>query len=91
IATGLPAETHGDIVGLQVVFSTPHQLRLYLNGAQILARELQLSGPLFFAASLAGTKAGGLCLAVNAGQWGPRSEAAAAGWRLPSASVSPTR
>ncbi|MGM3214155.1 hypothetical protein ACS229_30995, partial [Klebsiella pneumoniae] len=57
IATGLPAVTHGDIVGLQVVFSTPRQLRLYLNGAQILARELQLSGPLFFAASLAGTKA----------------------------------
>lgn len=91
IGTGLPAVTHGDIVGLQVVFSTPRQLRLYLNGAQILVRELQLSGPLFFAASLAATKAGGLCLAVNAGQWGPRSEAAAAGWRLPAASVSPTR
>jgi hypothetical protein len=91
IATGLPTATHGDIVGLQVVFSTPRQLRLYLNGAQILVRELQLSGPLFFAASLAATKAGGLCLAVNAGQWGPRSDAAAAGWRLPSSTASPTR
>lgn len=91
IATGLPAVTHGEIVGLQVVFSIPRQLRLYLNGAQILVRELQLSGPLFFAASLAATKAGGLCLAVNAGQWGPRSEAAAAGWRLPSSTASTMR
>lgn len=91
IATGLPVVARGDIVGLQVVFGSPRQLRLYLNGAQILVRELQLSGPLFFAASLAATKAGGLCLAVNAGQWGPRSEAAAAGWRLATAAVSATR
>ncbi|MEN5204055.1 hypothetical protein ABE473_06310 [Stenotrophomonas sp. TWI700] len=83
IATGLPVVVHGDIVGLQVVFSTPRQLRLYLNGLQIHLRELQLSGPLFFAASLGASKAGGLYLAVNAGQWGPRSEAAASGWRLP--------
>ncbi|WP_295573911.1 hypothetical protein [uncultured Stenotrophomonas sp.] len=91
IATDLPAVVHGDIVGLQVVLGAPRQIRLYLNGMQILARELQLSGPLFFAASLAATKAGGLCLAVNAGQWGARSDAAAAGWRLPTSAVSPTR
>ncbi|MBN5173057.1 hypothetical protein JY430_13125 [Stenotrophomonas maltophilia] len=91
IATGLPAVAHGDIVGLQVVFGTPRRIRLYLNGAQIHVRELQLSGPLFFGASLAATKAGGLSLAVNAGQWGPRCEAAAAGWRMPVSTVSPTR
>ncbi|PJL54997.1 hypothetical protein B9Y60_06950 [Stenotrophomonas maltophilia] len=94
IETDLPAVGHGDIVGLQVVFSIPRQLRLYLNGAQILVRELQLSGPLHFAASLGASKAGGLCLAMNAGQWGPRCEAAASGWRLPPATVNeatPTR
>lgn len=91
IATGLPAVAHGDIVGLQVVFGTPRRIRLYLNGAQVHVRELQLSGPLFFGASLAATKAGGLSLAVNAGQWGPRCEAAAAGWRMPVSTVSPTR
>lgn len=91
IATGLPIVAHGDIVGLQVVFGTPRQLRLYLNGVQVHLQELQLSGPLFFAASLGASKAGGLCLAVNAGQWGPRSEAAAAGWRLPTTVAAPTR
>ncbi|HHA2585050.1 TPA: hypothetical protein ACOEOC_000467 [Stenotrophomonas maltophilia] len=91
IATDLPAVVHGDIVGLQVVLGAQRQIRLYLNGTQVLARELQLSGPLFFAASLAATKAGGLCLAVNAGQWGPRSDAAASGWRIPTLAASPMR
>lgn len=91
IATGLPVVAHGDIVGLQVVFGTPRQLRLFLNGVQVHLQELQLSGPLYFAASLGATKAGGLCLAVNAGQWGPRSEAAAAGWRFPTAAATATR
>ncbi len=91
VATGLPPVTHGDIVGLRVAFGSPSRLQLYLNGALVHQRDLLLSGPLHFAAGLAATKAGGLCVAVNAGQWAPRSEAAAAGWRLDGVAVAPVR
>lgn len=82
IATGLPLVAHGDIVGLRVAFGSPSRLNLYLNGVLVHQRDLLLAGPLHFAAGLAASKAGGLCLVVNAGQWGARSEAAMAGWKL---------
>ncbi len=91
IATGLPVVVHGDIVGLRIAFGSQSRLQLYVNGALVHQRDLLLSGPLHFAAGLAATKAGGLCVAVNAGQWAPRSEAAAAGWRLDAVAVAPIR
>lgn len=91
IATGLPLVQHGDIVGMRVSFGSPSRLHLYLNGSLVHQRDLLLAGPLHFAASLAATKAGGLCLAVNAGQWGARSDAAVAGWRLDQAQPAATR
>lgn len=91
IATGLPVVALGDIVGMRVSFGSPSRLHLYLNGALIHQRDLLLSGPLHFAASLAATKAGGLCLAVNAGQWGARSDAAVAGWKLDQVQAPTTR
>ncbi len=91
IATGLPLVVHGDIVGMRVAFGSPSRLELYLNGALVYQRDLLLTGPLHFAAGLAATRAGGLCVAVNAGQWAPRSPAAAAGWRLDSVAASPVR
>ncbi|MGK3726749.1 hypothetical protein [Stenotrophomonas sp. 6O] len=91
IATGLPVVALGDIVGMRVSFGSPSRLHLYLNGALVHQRDLLLAGPLHFAASLAATKAGGLCLAVNAGQWGARSDAAVAGWKLDQAQAPTTR
>jgi hypothetical protein len=50
-----------------------------------------MAGPFYFAAALAATEAGGLNMAVNAGQWGARSPAAAAGWRLTPSAVEAVR
>jgi hypothetical protein len=91
VAAGLPVASHGDIVGLHVQFGTPGRLKLFLNGDQVHQRDLTLSGPLHFAASLAAASAGGLCLAVNAGQWAARSAAAGAGWKLDTVEQSPAR
>lgn len=82
IASGLPAVEKGDIVGVLVELAASRRIRLYLNGREVYDGPLPIAGPLYFAASLAATQAGGLCLAVNAGQWAPRSPAAAAGWPL---------
>lgn len=91
IATGLPVVALGDIVGMRVSFGSPSRLHLYLNGALVHQRDLLLAGPLHFAAALAAAKSGGLCLAVNAGQWGARSDAAVAGWKLDQAQAPTTR
>lgn len=91
LATGLPVVKHGEIVGLRIQFGSPTRLALYLNDALVHQRDLTLAGPLYFAAALAASKAGGLCMAVNAGQWAARGPAAAAGWRLAAASASITR
>lgn len=91
ITSGLPAVKHGDMVGLRLNFGIPTVLQLYLNGTQVHQREINLAGPLHFAATLSATKAGGLCMAVNAGQWAARSAAAEAGWRLPGAASGITR
>ncbi|MCU1123525.1 hypothetical protein ABK045_20155 [Stenotrophomonas pavanii] len=80
LTTGLPAVAKGDMVGVEVVIGDTSRVRLYLNGTMVLQRDVVLPGPLFFAASLAATEAGGLCMAVNGGQWAARSAAAAAGW-----------
>jgi hypothetical protein len=91
VATGLPAAGHGDIVGLRIDFGAPSRLNLYLNGNLVHQRDINLTGPLRFAAALAATEAGGLCMAVNAGQWVARSPAAEAGWRLAADAVAVTR
>ncbi|MFG6111122.1 hypothetical protein [Stenotrophomonas nematodicola] len=83
VAAGLPVVAHGDIVGVLIEFGAPSRLRLFLNGNQVHQRDVALAGPLHFAAALSATEAGGLCLAVNAGQWAARSAAAEAGWRVP--------
>ena len=79
---GLPFVGRGDIAGLLVEMGTPSQLKLYRNGELVHASEFTIAGPIFFAAAIAATEAGGLNLAVNAGQWGARSPAASAGWRI---------
>jgi hypothetical protein len=83
VAAGLPMVAHGDIVGVLIEFGAPNRLRLFLNGHQVHQRDVALAGPLHFAAALSATKVGGLCLAVNAGQWAARSAAAEAGWKVP--------
>lgn len=91
VATGLPVVNQGDIAGLLIQFGTPSRLRLFLNGSQVHQRDIALTGPLHFAAALAASKAGGSCLAVNAGQWVARSPAAAAGWKVPAAAADTVR
>ncbi|MHC9012097.1 hypothetical protein ACYX79_10790 [Stenotrophomonas rhizophila] len=91
VASGLPIVKHGDIVGLRVVFGTPSRLQLYLGATQVHQRDINLAGPLHFAAALASSKAGGLCMAVNAGQWNARGPAALAGWKVATASRPVTR
>lgn len=81
-AVGLPFVGRGDTAGLLVEIGSPNRLKLYRNGELIHQRDFVMAGPLFFAAALAATEAGGLNMAVNAGQWGARSPAAAAGWGL---------
>ncbi|WP_414540425.1 hypothetical protein [Stenotrophomonas forensis] len=80
LSTGMPAVAKGDIVGVEAVIGSPSRVRFYLNGTLVLQRDVPLAGPLHFAASLATSKAGGLQMAVNGGQWTARSPAAAAGW-----------
>lgn len=81
-AVGLPFVGRGDTAGLLVEIGSPNRLTLYRNGDLVHQRDFVMAGPLFFAAALAATEAGGLNMAVNAGQWGARSPAAAAGWGL---------
>jgi hypothetical protein len=82
VAVSLPVVHRGDTVGLLVEIGSPNRVKLYRNGELVHQRDVVLAGPMYFAAAIAATKAGGLNMAVNAGQWGARSPAAAAGWRL---------
>lgn len=91
VASGLPIAKHGDIAGLRVVFGTPTRLQLYLGATQVHQRDITLAGPLHFAGALAASKAGGLCMVVNAGQWNARGPAALAGWKVATASGPVTR
>jgi hypothetical protein len=81
-AVGLPFVGRGDTAGLLVEIGRPNRVKLYRNGELVHQRDFVMAGPLYFAAALAATEAGGLNMAVNAGQWGARSPAAAAGWGL---------
>lgn len=81
-AVGLPFVGRGDTAGLLVDIGSPNRLKLYRNGELVHQRDFVMAGPFYFAAALAATEAGGLNMAVNAGQWGARSPAAAAGWRV---------
>jgi len=91
VASGLPIAKHGDIAGLRVVFGTPTRLQLYLGATQVHQRDITLADPLHFAGALAASKAGGLCMVVNAGQWNARGPAALAGWKVATASGPVTR
>jgi hypothetical protein len=91
VASGLPIAKHGDIAGLRVVFGTPTRLQLYLGATQVHQRDITLAGPLHFAGALAASRAGGLCMVVNAGQWNARGPAALAGWKVAAASGPVTR
>lgn len=91
IATGLPVAGHGDIVGLRVDVGSPSRVFFYLNGNLVHQRDVNLEGPLHFAAALAASEEGKLCMAVNAGQWRARSPAAAAGWTVQPDAVATTR
>lgn len=90
-AVGLPFVGRGDTAGLLVEIGSPNRVKLYRNGELVHQRDFVMAGPLFFAAALAATEAGGLNMAVNAGQWGARSPAAAAGWRVESPAVDVVR
>lgn len=83
VAQGLPFVGRGDTVGLLVEIGSPNRLKLYRNGELVHEGDFVLAGPLYFAASVAASTAGGLVMAVNAGQWGARSPAAEAGWSMP--------
>ncbi|WP_433925694.1 hypothetical protein [Stenotrophomonas nematodicola] len=91
VAAGLPVLAKGEIAGVLVEVGAPTRLKLYRNGVLVHQRDIGLTGPLHFCASLAATEAGGLCMAVNAGQWGASSPAAQVGWRLPAASPAVAR
>lgn len=79
---GLPFVGRGDTAGLLVEIGNPNRLKLYHNGELVHERDFVMGGPLHFAAAIAASEAGGLNMAVNAGQWGARSPAAAAGWSV---------
>lgn len=79
---GLPFVGRGDTAGVLVEIGSPNRLKLYRNGDLVHERDFVLAGPLHFAASIAASEAGALNMAVNAGQWGARSPAAAAGWSV---------
>jgi hypothetical protein len=79
---GLPFVGRGDTSGLLVEIGDPNRLKLYRNGELVHERDFVMAGPLHFAAAIAASEAGGLNMAVNAGQWGARSPAAAAGWKV---------
>lgn len=89
VASGLPIVGKGDIVGVRVTVGG--MLTLYCNGGEVASLASGVAGALHFAVSLAATEAGGLSAAVNAGQWGHNSDAAAAGWTVPEAVVDATR
>lgn len=91
VASGLPIAKPGDIAGLRLVLGTPTRMQFYLGATQVHQRDITLAGPLHFAAALAASKAGGLCMVVNAGQWNARGPAALAGWRVAKASGPVTR
>jgi len=82
LKSGLPAVGKQQIVGI-ALDRNANKIRCYLGQTKVWEGTLPLTGALHFAASLASTQAGGLVLAVNAGQWVPASPAAATGWAAP--------
>jgi len=82
IANGLPAVGKHQIAGIRVERTT-NKIQCYISQTKVWEGNLPLTGALHFAASLSSEQAGGLILAVNAGQWIPASPAAAAGWAQP--------
>jgi len=76
LKSGLPAVGKQQIVGI-ALNRTTNNIQCYIGQNKVWEGNLPLTGALHFAASLASTQAGGLVLAVNAGQWIPASPAAA--------------
>lgn len=84
VVSGLPAIAKGEIVGVQLFFSAggPTYTARFFRGETQVA-EVNLSTTTWhYAVSLASAVAGELNVAVNAGQWPPRSAAARSGWPL---------
>jgi len=79
LKSGLAAVGKQQIVGIALNRAT-NKIQCYIGKNKVWEGNLPLTGALHFAASLASTQAGGLVLAVNAGQWIPASPAAATGW-----------
>jgi len=79
LKSGLPAVGKHQIVGIWLDRAT-HIIRCFIGHTTVYEGSLPLTGALHFAASLSSEDAGGLALAVNAGQWIAASPAAAAGW-----------
>lgn len=70
VKTGLAAAAKGDMVGVLVIFGAQMTVRLYRNGQLVHEATAATLGPLYFAASLAATKAGGLpCTSTRASGW----------------------
>lgn len=91
VATGLPVISKGESVGVRVELDGSRRLAFYRGGAKVFDSALPLEGPVHFAVSLASAAPGGLAAVVNAGQWQGVSDAVAAGWTLPTASIAPIR
>jgi len=82
LKSGLPAVGKQQIVGIALNRSA-QTFQCTIGQSTVYDGPLPLTGPLHFAASLSSSQAGGLILAVNAGQWRAASPAAAAGWTQP--------
>lgn len=75
-----PVAAKGDTAGLRVDLDAD-TIAFYLNGALVHTRALPQAGATWhFGVSMGSAVAGEIACAVNAGQWIPRSAAAAAGW-----------
>ena len=92
VASGLPAVTKGEEVGVRVSLDGGSPTVAFYKGSTLVhSRALAAGGTWHFAATLACATAGGLVCAVNAGQWQAAGPAAAAGWPALVASPASTR
>jgi len=82
LTSGLTAVAKHQIVGIRLDWTT-QTIQCFIGQTQVWEGSLPRPGLRCFAASLTSTQAGGLALAINAGQWIPASPAAATGWALP--------
>jgi hypothetical protein len=91
LATGLPAVSKGDIVGVSVDLAAS-TATFWRNGESVHSRALPTTGTTWHFAASPHTPggAGRLALAVNAGQW-PRRSTSVPDWRPADAAVSTTR